>query len=288
MIVLLLSVFEHPGALALPGLEQPVPAHPAAGASKPAIPHVGQRALEDYRTYLAAQSHRAFAIAPGGTWAWVAGEASSQAAADSAAARCSARTEQKCVLFDVDGQVVFAQEDWKRLWGPYKPASMAVQSPEGVQVGQRFPDLVLEARDGTRSRLSESHGKVRILYFWASWCGICRRELPKLLKFSGELRSRSDAAVLLLPLREDFSDTQHWLAENGLADIPLLRPRFAAAGTTADDTGDPPQTGELTRVVPVIFVLDKHGIVLFAHRGSIRDWSEYLPLIDDARNRSGA
>ena len=47
-----------------------------------------------------------------------------------------------------------------------------------VKVGDLAPDFSLPMTDGTTFMLSEQRGKVVMLQFTASWCGVCRREMP--------------------------------------------------------------------------------------------------------------
>jgi peroxiredoxin len=47
-----------------------------------------------------------------------------------------------------------------------------------VKVGDIAPDFSLPMTDGTTFTLSEQRGKVVMLQFTASWCGICRKEMP--------------------------------------------------------------------------------------------------------------
>lgn len=47
-----------------------------------------------------------------------------------------------------------------------------------VKVGDMAPDFTLAYTDGTEFTLSEQRGKVVMLQFTASWCGICRNEMP--------------------------------------------------------------------------------------------------------------
>jgi peroxiredoxin len=47
-----------------------------------------------------------------------------------------------------------------------------------VKVGDVAPDFSLPMTDGTTFTLSEQRGKVVMLQFTASWCGVCRREMP--------------------------------------------------------------------------------------------------------------
>ena len=47
-----------------------------------------------------------------------------------------------------------------------------------VKVGDVAPDFSLPMTDGSTFTLSEQRGKVVMLQFTASWCGVCRREMP--------------------------------------------------------------------------------------------------------------
>jgi peroxiredoxin len=47
-----------------------------------------------------------------------------------------------------------------------------------VKVGDVAPDFTLASTDGTEFTLSAHRGKVVMLQFTASWCGICRGEMP--------------------------------------------------------------------------------------------------------------
>lgn len=47
-----------------------------------------------------------------------------------------------------------------------------------VKVGDTAPDFKVELTDGRTVSLSELKGKVVMLQFTASWCGVCREEMP--------------------------------------------------------------------------------------------------------------
>jgi peroxiredoxin len=52
-----------------------------------------------------------------------------------------------------------------------------------VKVGDQAPaDFELQLADGTKTSLKELRGKVVILQFTASWCSVCREEMPHLEK----------------------------------------------------------------------------------------------------------
>ena len=63
-------------------------------------------------------------------------------------------------------------------------AAKAQNTPEAadngylVKVGDLAPDFTATLTDGSKVRLSELRGRVVMLQFTASWCIVCRREMP--------------------------------------------------------------------------------------------------------------
>lgn len=47
-----------------------------------------------------------------------------------------------------------------------------------VRLGEVAPDFEMELTDGQKVKLSDLRGKVVMLQFTASWCGVCRKEMP--------------------------------------------------------------------------------------------------------------
>ena len=47
-----------------------------------------------------------------------------------------------------------------------------------VRVGDVAPELEMEQTDGKKVKLSDLRGTVVMLQFTASWCGVCRKEMP--------------------------------------------------------------------------------------------------------------
>jgi peroxiredoxin len=51
-----------------------------------------------------------------------------------------------------------------------------------VKIGQTVPEFKMELTDGSVINMSELRGKVVMLQFTASWCVVCRREMPHIEK----------------------------------------------------------------------------------------------------------
>jgi peroxiredoxin len=47
-----------------------------------------------------------------------------------------------------------------------------------VKTGDTAPDFSMKLTDGKTVKLSSLRGKVVMLQFTASWCGVCRKEMP--------------------------------------------------------------------------------------------------------------
>ncbi len=51
-----------------------------------------------------------------------------------------------------------------------------------VNVGEVAPDFTMELTSGEEIKLSELRGRTVMLQFTASWCGVCRKEMPHIEK----------------------------------------------------------------------------------------------------------
>lgn len=253
-----------------------------------AVPHLDNAGREGYRVFLQQPLHRAFAIAPGGAWAWRAEQSSAAQAAEEALQACAEHTEQECVPYAVDNRLVFDAKAWPRLWGPYKTRSDAAGAAVGKHRGERFADLVIKSPAGKPLKLSDLRGKVVLLHFWGTWCPPCRQEMPELQKLNRELAGSSDIRLVLLQMREDIETARLW-AENQHFNLPLHDSGIKDAGSDSLSLagGKQVRDRELAMVFPTTYVIDKHGVVVFSHAGPVSGWLQYLPFLRDVAARSG-
>ena len=61
-------------------------------------------------------------------------------------------------------------------------AQVSADSGYIVKIGQVAPNVSLQLINGETVKLSELKGKVVVLQFTASWCSVCRKEMPHLEK----------------------------------------------------------------------------------------------------------
>ena len=71
-----------------------------------------------------------------------------------------------------------------------------------VRVGEVAPDFMITLTDGKQVSLSSLRGKVVMLQFTASWCGVCRKEMPFIEKDIW-LKHKNNADFALIGIDRD-------------------------------------------------------------------------------------
>ncbi|MGE3682654.1 MAG: TlpA family protein disulfide reductase [Bdellovibrionales bacterium] len=92
---------------------------------------------------------------------------------------------------------------------------------------RRLPTEIVEANDfdaidvsGEKFSLSDFPDKPVVVHFWASWCGPCINEFPKMIRFIQSLKG----SVHLAAVSADHSDEdiKAFLAKTGLNSSPFI------------------------------------------------------------------
>src|SRR5579859_3822317 len=119
------------------------------------------------------------------------------------------------------------------------------------------PDFKLDRLDGKPLRLSDAHGKVVLLNFWATWCGPCRAEIPDLIALQQKYKDQLQIIGLTVD-DDDASVVKQVVAETHINyPVAMASPevRLLYGGIAA---------------LPTSFVLDAQGRVVQKHEG-LRD-----------------
>ena len=123
-------------------------------------------------------------------------------------------------------------------------------------VDRPLPKLALTTVDGRPFDASTLRGKVVLLDFFASWCGICRQELPQLKAAYAKYQADPNVVFLLVSIDEDDKRLQRYLNEMKFP-FPVARLTPAQAETAMGFDN-----------VPATFYVDAAGLVRYQLNGS--------------------
>jgi len=116
------------------------------------------------------------------------------------------------------------------------------------------PNFTLKDGDGKNMRLSDLHGQVVLINFWASWCGPCRQEMPLLDELYTQYKPLG-FTILGVNVEEDSSS-----AKDMLKKIPVTFP------VVFDNES---KVSKLYNVVamPSTVLVDRNGNMRYLHLG---------------------
>lgn len=104
------------------------------------------------------------------------------------------------------------QRLWKQMGGTQEGLGLpvakkkVVESTEGrwARSKSTLPAFTRKDLDGKTWSLSKLGGKALLINIWATWCGPCIAEHPEFQKIYGQVKNRSDIAVLSFNVDEDL------------------------------------------------------------------------------------
>ncbi|MFA9389208.1 MAG: TlpA family protein disulfide reductase [Prolixibacteraceae bacterium] len=77
-----------------------------------------------------------------------------------------------------------------------------------VKIGQTVPDFDILLPDGTKTTIQALRGKVVMIQFTASWCSVCRKEMPHIESdIQQKLKDNPNFALYGIDLKEDKKTT---------------------------------------------------------------------------------
>ena len=99
------------------------------------------------------------------------------------------------------------------------PAEVQTAQSPAVPDADPRPSFSMPDITGTARNFSEWDGKNRILNFWATWCGPCRREIPLLKEFQDE---QAGNGFQVIGIAVDYMDEVVRYAEAAEFNCPVL------------------------------------------------------------------
>ena len=141
-----------------------------------------------------------------------------------------------------------------------------------VKVGDTAPDFSLPMTDGNTFTLSEQRGKVVMLQFTASWCGICRKEMPHIEREIWQRHKDNKDFVLVGVDREETKEE----VETYIQKLGTTYPMVLDTAANAFSSYALRQSG-ITRNV----LIDREGkIVKLTRRFEETEFKELVQTID--------
>jgi len=90
----------------------------------------------------------------------------------------------------------------------------------GCNLPQPAPEFTALDITGKQVKLSDFRGKVVLLNFWASWCGVCKAEKPSLSAMANEMGS-DDFVVLTIASDHNFGEAMTAVMQSLAPGAPL-------------------------------------------------------------------
>lgn len=117
------------------------------------------------------------------------------------------------------------------------------------------PPFALKTLDGQTVSIESLKGKATLLMFWASWCGVCRKEMPN-VKTLYKLQKEKLQVVAI-----GFADPE----KNIRGYVKANKDNFPFP--VAYDVGDKVSSAYRVRGTPTFFLLNQKGEIVLSHLG---------------------
>ena len=131
----------------------------------------------------------------------------------------------------------------------------------GSAQAKRAPNFESKDLSGQAQKLSKLRGQIVVLSFWATWCGPCQEELPRLSQLSQQYAGKAVQFVAAsIDDPKDRPKIQPFLAKNNVALNVWIGP----------DSGILQDFG-LGEIVPGTVVIDEQGEIVGRIMGEARD-----------------
>lgn len=140
-----------------------------------------------------------------------------------------------------------------------------------MKIGDKAPDFRLkDVMTGKEVRLHDFIGKkVVMLEFWATWCDICKREMPNLVKLHSAWKGKGFELLSIVLPSGNVDDIRAIAREKKLPYAVLLDSDLSVATKSFGLAGP----------IPLKVVIDHKGIIRYAHVGDYPPGEDEIPFV---------
>ncbi|MBM9500052.1 redoxin family protein [Leptospira sp. 201903071] len=127
------------------------------------------------------------------------------------------------------------------------------------------PSLSLNGMTQTDGQKFDSQNRVSVVYFWATWCGVCSTNLPLVQWYSNLLKNSDRFSFVSVEEGEDALKLAKYIQEREV--------KFNVV------TGNSKFLNEWkVNAYPAFFILDRNGVIRFADSGIMNPLSLFLRI----------
>ena len=139
-----------------------------------------------------------------------------------------------------------------------------------VSLGMQSPNFTYEVSKGKIATSKDLKGKVVLINFFATWCGPCRMELPKIQSdIWNKHQSNPKFAMLTFGREHTWKEVEKFKADNKFQFPFYPDPKRGVYGKFAKQT------------IPRSFLLDEEGKIIYLSEGfEEKHFNELVKLID--------
>jgi peroxiredoxin len=141
------------------------------------------------------------------------------------------------------------------------PGTSVPRSKIGLSPGFYAPDFSLTDVHANKTvKLSDYEGKAVVIYFWATWCAICKTEMPSM---EGVYKGYQDDGLMLLAVNVGESASQARTYADGLdLTFPILNDAGKGVASNYEIIG-----------YPTFYFIEPNGLVSSVKIGGMDYWS---------------
>ena len=137
------------------------------------------------------------------------------------------------------------------------PALLVGPTPAPADnVRKAAPNFTLNDAQGAAIRLSDYHGRVVLLDFWATWCHGCKTEIPWYMEFQNKYKDKGLAVIGVSMDDDGWKSVKPFVEEQKMNYAVVIGNQELAKLYAVD-------------ALPVTLLIDRNGKIAVSHAGMV-------------------